>query len=176
MLLHCAGFISAGRSSHHLIWWCDDLPATITHVPVFAVPVFKYSWWWAPDARNMQSESAEIKPAQCSITLVFYLTSMHLLPPHPSQAFTLPHPYFPTNCLATPFTRKKIAVISFAGDTPFELVDIGHMPAGGENSGYPRTFSSPQSMWLLPVASVSIACCHNADHINTDKATGTWKE
>ena len=38
------------------------------------MPVFKYSWWWAPDARNMYSESAEIKPAQCSITLVFYLT------------------------------------------------------------------------------------------------------
>jgi hypothetical protein len=42
----------AGRSSHHhirdeivssLIWRCDDLPATITHVPVAAVPVFKYS-------------------------------------------------------------------------------------------------------------------------------------
>ena len=35
--------IVAGKSSHHLIrtliWWCDDLPATITHVPVTAVPV-----------------------------------------------------------------------------------------------------------------------------------------
>ena len=40
---------------------------------------FKYSWWWAPDARNMQSDSAEIKPAQCCIKLVFYLTytTMH---------------------------------------------------------------------------------------------------
>jgi len=76
---------------------------------------------------------------------------MHLLLPHPSHAFTLPHPYFPTICLAIPFTRK-MAMIPFAGDTPFQLVDIGQMPAGGENSGDPRAFSSPQSMGLLPVA------------------------
>jgi len=61
---HCAGFISAeslymfrASSAHHreqlqvghhitilgtssLIWWCDDLPATITPVPGAAVPVF----------------------------------------------------------------------------------------------------------------------------------------
>ena len=56
---HCAGFISAGSlymfrasSAHHqeylklvsrkaLIRRCDDLPATITHVPVVAVLVLK---------------------------------------------------------------------------------------------------------------------------------------
>jgi len=39
--------IVAGKSSHHLfralIRWCDDLPATITHVPVAAVPVLNTS-------------------------------------------------------------------------------------------------------------------------------------
>jgi len=78
---------------------------------------------------------------------------MHLLPPHPSPAFTLPRTSFPASCLAIPFTLK-VAVIPFAGDTPFEMVDIGQMPAGGENSGDPRAFSSPQSMGLLLVASV----------------------
>jgi len=52
--------IVAGKSSHlliragiqfrnsvrALIRRCDVLPATITHVPVAAVLVFKYSWWW----------------------------------------------------------------------------------------------------------------------------------
>ena len=43
LMQHCAGFISAQslymfRAS--LIWWCDDLPATITPVPGAAVPIF----------------------------------------------------------------------------------------------------------------------------------------
>ena len=58
-----------------LIRRCDDLPATITHVPVVAVLVFKYSWWWAL-APETCSDSAEIKPAQCCIKLVFHLTAM----------------------------------------------------------------------------------------------------
>jgi len=47
-----------------LIRRCDDLPATITHVPVAAVLVLN-----TPD----DGRSAEIKPAQCCIKLVFHL-------------------------------------------------------------------------------------------------------
>lgn len=45
-----------------------------------------------------------------------------------------------------------MAVIPFAGDTPFELVDIGQMPAGEENSGDPRAFRfhNPWDSFLWP--------------------------
>ena len=87
---HCAGFISAeslymfrASSAHHqeylklqvpaLIRRCDDLPATITHVPVGAVLVLN-----TPDDGRLTPETcrvtAEIKPAQCCIKLVFHLT------------------------------------------------------------------------------------------------------
>jgi len=34
-----SGVLKLARQFSSLIWWCDDLPATITHVPVAAVPV-----------------------------------------------------------------------------------------------------------------------------------------
>ena len=56
-----------------LIRRCDDLPATITHVPVATVLVLN-----TPDDGRLRpkhvEDSAEIKPAQCCIKLVFYLT------------------------------------------------------------------------------------------------------
>ena len=53
---------------------CDDLPATITHVPVAAVLVLNTPDDGRLTRRNMYSDSAEIKPAQCCIKLVFHLT------------------------------------------------------------------------------------------------------
>ena len=65
--------------SHHItllgpnkVRWCDDLSATITRTSGRCTS-FKYSWWWAL-APETCSDSAEIKPAQCCIKLVFYLT------------------------------------------------------------------------------------------------------
>ena len=52
-----------------LIRRCDDLPATITHVPVAAVLVLN-----TPDDGRLRPKHAEIKPAQCCIKLVFHLT------------------------------------------------------------------------------------------------------
>ena len=43
--------------SEALIRRCDDWPTTITHVPVAAVQVFKYSWLWA------------LAPETCRVTL-----------------------------------------------------------------------------------------------------------
>jgi len=55
-----------------LIRSCDVLPATITHVPVAAVLVLN-----TPDDGRLRPKhvvTAEIKPAQCCIKLVFHLT------------------------------------------------------------------------------------------------------
>ena len=58
---HCAGFISAESQSHisllgpeALIRRCDDLPATITHVPVAAVLVLN-----TPDDGRLRPKHVE---------------------------------------------------------------------------------------------------------------------
>ena len=55
-----------------LIRRSDDLPATLTHVPVAAVLVLN-----TPDDGRLRPKHveypAEIKPAQCCIKLVFHL-------------------------------------------------------------------------------------------------------
>ena len=61
--------IVAGKSSHHLIRAYKDNTCTSGRCTSF-----KYSWWWALAPETCRSDSAEIKPAQCCIKLVFHLT------------------------------------------------------------------------------------------------------
>jgi hypothetical protein len=62
------------REESSLIWRSEDPPATITTYSGGCRVSILYSWWWALDARNMQSKSAVIKSVLCCITLVFYVT------------------------------------------------------------------------------------------------------
>ena len=86
LMQHCAGFISAvtlhvsGASAPHqeylfaLIRWRDDLPATITHVPVAAVPVLN-----TPDDGRLRPKHVEWLYRNKTRTVLhqvgFYLTS-----------------------------------------------------------------------------------------------------
>jgi len=56
LIQHCAGFISAEAFSFgpNKVMWCDDLPATITHVPVADVPVLN-----TPDDGRLRPKHVE---------------------------------------------------------------------------------------------------------------------
>jgi len=74
-------------------------------------------------ARNMQCETAEIKPAQCCIKLVFHLTYTCIVLHFYHRFADSPNPFSP--CLqGVPFTfTQSMAAASFLCDKDFVLKD-----------------------------------------------------